>query len=144
MKIENIYWVLGHRVRPIDTDDSYGMIEVTSSPHVSGPPPHFHRQESEFFLIIKGTLDVMCDGEWQSYGAGDFVEIPPERVHTFINNTEEDVIWVTGWRPKGFERFFRDYGFPASEAASREKSVSDPILQDVIRNVKKYGMHLPS
>ena len=27
-------WVLGHRIRPLTTDDSYGLIEVTSSPKV--------------------------------------------------------------------------------------------------------------
>ncbi len=51
-------WVLGHKIRLIDTDDSYGMVEITSPPHVPGPPPHYHKTEKEFFLIVKGTLDV--------------------------------------------------------------------------------------
>lgn len=39
-------------------------------------------------------------------GPGSFVELAPKTPHTFINNTEAAVVWVTGWRPKGFERFF--------------------------------------
>ena len=56
-------WVLGHKIRLMDTDDSYGLIEVTSLPKVPGPPPYYHKAENEFFFIIKGTLDVMRDGE---------------------------------------------------------------------------------
>ena len=53
----NSLWVLGHKIRLMDTDDSYGLIEVTSLPKVPGPPPHYHKTEKEFFFIVKGTLD---------------------------------------------------------------------------------------
>jgi len=142
MNTNNLLWVLGHRIRLLDTDESYGMIEVTSPPHVPGPPPHFHKNEKEFFFIINGTLDVMSNGEWKRCGAGSFVELPPNTTHTFINNTEEDVVWVTGWRPKGFERFFRDFGISLSDAQSQEKSVADEVVQSVVQNVEKYGMYL--
>ena len=65
MDTNNLLWVLGHKIRPLDTDESYGMVEITSPPHVPGPPPHFHKSETEFFFIIQGTLDVMSDGKWQ-------------------------------------------------------------------------------
>ena len=142
MNKNNVLWVLGHKIRLLDTDDSYGMIEVTSPPHVPGPPPHFHKNEKEFFFIIHGTLDVMSSGEWKPCGAGGFVELPPNTTHTFINNTDEDVVWVTGWRPKGFERFFRDFGISVSESQAQEKSVADPVVQNVVQNVEKYGMYI--
>ena len=54
MVTNNLLWVLGHKIRLLDTDESYGMIEVTSPPDVPGPPPpHFHKSESEFFFIIQ-------------------------------------------------------------------------------------------
>ena len=98
--------VLGHKIRSWKSDDSYGLIEVTSPPRIPGPPPHYHKSEREFFFILMGTLDVMTDGKWKAMTAGVFVELPPTTVHTFINNTEENVVWITGWRPKGFEKFF--------------------------------------
>ena len=70
-------WVLGHKVRRWDMDDSYGPIEVTSLPKVPGPPPHYHKNEREFFFILKGTFDVMANGEWKSMTAGSFVDYPP-------------------------------------------------------------------
>jgi len=137
-------WVLGHRIRTIDTDDAYGMIEITSLPHVPGPPAHYHKSESEFFLIIKGTLDVMRNGEWQKFPAGSFVDLPPNTTHTFINNSEEDVVWVTGWHPKGFQQFFQDFGIPAHEPQAQERSVAEGLVKDVVQNAECYGMYVAS
>lgn len=142
MEKQKQLWVLGHKIRLIDTDDSYGMIEVTSQPKVPGPPPHYHNVENEFFFIIKGTLDVMSNGNWQRLPAGGFLDLPPNTTHTFINNTEEEVVWLTGWRPKGFERFFPDFGIPANEEGAQGKSVSDEVIQNVTQTVEQYGMHL--
>ena len=136
----NLLWVLGHKIRLTDTDDSYGLIEVTSLPKVPGPPPHYHKSESEFLFIAKGTLDVMRDGEWSKMVAGDFVDLPPNTVHTFINNTDENVIWITGWRPKGFQKFFRDFGIPSTQVGAQGKSVSEEIIQKVMENSERYGM----
>jgi quercetin dioxygenase-like cupin family protein len=136
----NSLWVLGHKIRLVDTDDSYGLIEVTSLPKVPGPPPHYHKGENEFFFIIKGTLDVMRDGEWRKMIAGDFVDLPPNTVHTFINNTAENVIWITGWRPKGFQRFFRDFGISTNQERAQETSVSEDIIQKVMQRCEGYGM----
>jgi len=66
-------WVLGHRVRRWQTDETYGLIEVVSPPRVPGPPPHFHKAEREFFLIVSGRLEVMTDGAWKTMEAGNFV-----------------------------------------------------------------------
>ncbi len=142
MNTDSSLWVLGHKIRPLETDTTYGMIEVTSPPHVPGPPPHFHKSEKEFFLIIHGTLDVMINDEWQHCGAGSFLELPPNTTHSFINNTEEDVVWVTGWRPKGFQLFFEDFGIPAGDVGARDKSVADQVVQEVVQNCEKYGMYL--
>jgi quercetin dioxygenase-like cupin family protein len=136
------HWVLGHKIRLIDTDDSYGMVEVTSPAHVPGPPSHYHKSENEFFLIIKGTLDVKSNGEWQKFPAGSFVDLPPNTTHTFINNTEEDVVWITGWRPKGFQKFFQDFGIPAHESQAQERSVAEGLVQNVVQNVERYGMYI--
>ena len=135
-------WVLGHKIRRWDTDESYGLIEVTSPPKVPGPPPHFHKSEKEFFLILKGMLDVMANGEWKSMGPGSFVELPANTTHTFINNTDEDVVWITGWRPKGFQRFFKEFGIPVDQEDAFQKSISDPVVQRVVRECEAFGMYV--
>jgi quercetin dioxygenase-like cupin family protein len=133
-------WVLGHQVRPLPTDESYGMVEIVTPPGVQGPPPHFHKDESEFFFIVKGALDVMRDGEWSRAATGSFVELPPKTVHTFVNKTDEDVVWITGWRPKGFQKFFSDFGVASDAHDARAKSVSPGIINRVMRDCEGYGM----
>ena len=140
MNDQETLWVLGHKIRLMHTDDSYGLIEVTSLPSVPGPPPHYHKAESEFFFIVRGTLDVMRDGEWSTLSAGGFVELPPNTVHTFINQTAENVVWITGWRPRGFERFFSEFGISASQPGAQETSVSTEIVQRVVRDAEGFGM----
>lgn len=140
MSRDDQVWVLGQKVRLLETDESYAMIEVVSSPGVPGPPPHHHRDESEFFHIISGRLDCMIDGEWRSYSDGDFVEVPAGTTHTFANNSNQDVVWVTGWRPRGFERFFRDFGVPVSEPDGRSRSLADSVVRRVIETAESYGM----
>lgn len=135
-------WVLGHRVRAWQTDDSYALIEVTSPPKVPGPPPHYHKNEREFFLIMQGELDVMIDGKWKTLRAGEYAELPAGSTHTFINNSDRDAVWVTGWQPKGFDRFFRTFGVPATEEGARERSVSEPVIQKVVQQCASFGMHL--
>ena len=72
--------------------------------------------------------------------AGDFVDLPPNTVHTFINNTEENVIWITGWCPKGFQKFFRDFGISSTQERAQEKSVAAKIIQKVMESCERYGM----
>lgn len=140
MSSANLLWVLGHQIRPLDTDETYGLVEVTSLPKVPGPPPHFHKDEREFFLIQSGVLDVMADGKWQSMGPGAYLELPPRTLHTFINNTDTPAVWITGWRPKGFERFFHDFGVPAGEGDARDRSTSAPVVGRVVATCERYGM----
>jgi len=135
-------WVLGHRVRRWQTDKTYGLIEVVSPPRVSGPPPHFHKAEREFFLIVSGRLEVMTDGKWKTMEAGNFVELAPGTVHSFVNNGDEDAVWVTGWRPKGFEKFFAEFGIPSGRPDARDLSVSDEVVRRVVDSCEKFGMFL--
>ena len=141
MAQERMVWLMGHKIRPIATDESYGMVEITSPPRVPGPPPHHHKGK-EFFFVVKGSLDVMSDGAWRTVTAGSFVELPPGTTHTFVNNGDEDTVWVTGWRPKGFEKFFEEFGIPAEEPDAREKSSSDALMQRVVPRIASYGMYL--
>jgi quercetin dioxygenase-like cupin family protein len=142
MGSECAVWLMGHKIRPIETDESYGMVEIVSPPHVPGPPPHYHKHEREFFLILKGTLDVMANGAWRQCPAGSFTELAPDTAHTFVNNGEEDVVWITGWRPKGFQRFFLDFGIPAEEPDARRRSSEEALMQRVVPRIESYGMYI--
>src|ERR671916_1522391 len=56
-------------------------------PNVPGPDLHVHREHVDAFYVLEGVLSfpVGPDGERVSLSAGGFVAVPPNVVHTFIN-----------------------------------------------------------
>lgn len=134
------YWVLGHQATPLPTVGDYGMVEIVSPPGVPGPPPHHHDDAAEFFYVADGALDVMVDGEWQTLQAGDSLCLQPGQVHTLMNRGERDCRWVTGWSPRGFEKFFEDFGVDQAQAGAREASVSEATIGRVMQECGGYGM----
>jgi len=134
------YWVLGHQVRPLPTFGDYGMIEVVSLPGVPGPPPHTHDAASEFFYIADGALDVQVDGEWIRLETGQSLCLNPGQEHTLTNRSETPCRWITGWSPRGFEKFFVDFGVEAGTPDAQAASVSDDRIARVVQECSNYGM----
>ncbi len=56
-------------------------------------PRHSHDWEHEVF-IHTGTGKVLCDGQWQTVSAGSVVFIPSREEHQFINEGEEELVFV--------------------------------------------------
>jgi len=137
-------WVLGHRVRLFETHGDYAMLEITTHPGVPGPPPHHHDDAAEFFYIVSGALEVFADGRWSRLDTGESRALPPGVVHTFRNPGSEPTVWITGFSPSGFERFFRDFGVPAENAEISDeafaRSVAPPVIDRVGREAADYGM----
>lgn len=136
------FWALGQKIRPIDTGDPYRMVEITSPPQVPGLPPHFHKNENELLVILDGTLDVMRNGDWQRFSAGSYVGLPSKATHRFVNNPEQDAVWVTGGRPNGFQTFFQAFGTAARESHALERLGAEEPVQTRVQNVERYGMPL--
>ena len=138
----NQLWVLGHLVTPVETTGDYGFLAIESQPKVPGPPPHYHEDAAELFYIIDGVMDVMCNGNWQKLEAGNSLTVPKGAVHTFINNGDVDCKWITAFSPRGFEKFFVDFGVPVGQKDSFASSISETCIQEVISRAADYGMVL--
>ncbi|NNE43591.1 MAG: cupin domain-containing protein [Gemmatimonadetes bacterium] len=136
------YWVLGHRVAPLETIGDYAMLRIQTAPGVPGPPPHHHDDAAEFFLVLSGRLEVVADGEKHLITAGETFCIPPGVIHTFSNPGEEAADWITAFSPRGFEQFFTAFGVPVEEAGALQKSVSEDMIGRVIAGCGEYGMIL--
>jgi quercetin dioxygenase-like cupin family protein len=50
--------------------------------------PHYH-DCAEVIHITKGTVEFLCNGEWQSFKAGDTFIVPKEVVHSVRNTGDE-------------------------------------------------------
>jgi mannose-6-phosphate isomerase-like protein (cupin superfamily) len=135
-------WVLGHRVTPIETLGDFGMLHIVTGSGVPGPPPHHHEDASEFFYILDGALEVMQNGQWARIGAGESANVPRGVVHTFRNPLETPCEWLTAFSPRGFERFFQEFGVPVGQSDALEVSTSDAMIGRVIAECAEYGMIL--
>ena len=60
--------------------------------------PHAESEEEEFVYVIKGSPEVWIDGNIHKLDEGDFVAFPAGTgiAHTFLNNSDEDVLLLVG------------------------------------------------
>jgi quercetin dioxygenase-like cupin family protein len=133
--------VLGHEVTLLDSPGEYVMLEGLCMPDIPGPPPH-HHPFSEFFYVAEGDLDLMTDGTWQRLAQGQSITLAPGVVHTFRNPGATPTRFVTGFTPRGFERFFATFGIPADQPDAMAASVAPALIERVLREADSFGMHL--
>ena len=133
-------WVLGHKVTYVETIGNYSLLEVSITPGIPGPPPHYHVDAPELFHLIDGQMDVMLEGTWHSLTKGESIMIPKNSVHSFRNSLDQESRFITTWSPRGFEGFFLEFGIPVDEDGAFERSVSDEMIQGVLTGCGKYGM----
>jgi mannose-6-phosphate isomerase-like protein (cupin superfamily) len=79
--------------------------EVRLGPGVDGPPMHSHAEGPEVFEIISGAIELRFgDGERCVLRAGDRLEIPAGRAHTFRNASKTEPLLARGSHGHRFER----------------------------------------
>lgn len=135
-------WVLGHKVSPQNLSGNYDMAIGESLPDVPGPPPHHHEKFHESFYIMEGEMDFIINGEPKKIKKGESVDIPPGTLHTFKNSGNNTCKWVNIHSPKGFSKFFKEYGIPENEKDAMKKSVSPELIQEVLKTAPDYDMKI--
>ena len=90
------------------TGGGFSMSEVTVAPGFTGPPPHAHREMTDSFYVLEGTVHVLADGEWIAAPPGAYVLAPPGVVHSFANRTGAPARLLNINSPGGWERYLRD------------------------------------
>ncbi|TBX65161.1 cupin domain-containing protein [Flavobacterium silvisoli] len=135
-------WVLGHKVTPLDASGDYDIMIGETPAKVQGPPPHLHHSYHESFYLLEGEMEFLVAGELVQAKAGDFVNLPPNTLHSFNNTTEKACKWINIHSPKGFSAFFETLGVPENESDAQEKSVSPEIIQQVIATAADYDMFI--
>src|SRR5438270_6266955 len=101
------------RERDVTIKAALGQVTVTESRYASrerGPDPHVHWRHVDAFYVLDGEMEYMFGRENRTVvaGAGSFVLIPTGLVHTFGNESAEDVRWLNIHAPDGgFAQFLR-------------------------------------
>jgi mannose-6-phosphate isomerase-like protein (cupin superfamily) len=80
----------------------HSLAQITLPPGGSAPR-HYHPANEESYLILSGTGRVTLDDETRSVSTGDAIAIPINVVHTIINDSQEDLVFlaicVPPWTP---------------------------------------------
>lgn len=86
--------------------DYVEMIFTVAPGSDTSPPPHAHPAQVEEYEVMKGQLEVMVDGVWQTLSAGERASVPVGLPHTFRNTSTTTTIARNWHRPAlGFQAF---------------------------------------
>lgn len=142
-------WLLGGlaqvRVPGSATRDTFAVTQHTGTRGYT-TPLHTHEFEDEVFIVIDGTLRMVCDGEEQVAEAGSTMIVPMGVPHGFVT-TSENARFLTihstpaeGRRPQ-FDRFLASEFSPAKALTlpTEEAQDSHQTLDWLIEQGKKYA-----
>jgi mannose-6-phosphate isomerase-like protein (cupin superfamily) len=142
MEKQRSFWVIGHKILPVATSGAFDMVVGETPVGVPGPPPHHHTRYSEMFLVLKGKMEMMVNGERHILQEGECIDLPPNTLHTFSNAGTEPMRWLNIHSPKGFLAFFNAFAVEDGLGNSFEESVSQAMIEKVSRNAASYDMHI--
>lgn len=109
---------------------------VLETPPGSGPPPHLHHREDEWFVVLEGRVEFFRDGEWSEVPTGSAVFAPRGSVHAFRNIGDTMLRQLIHTAPSGFEDFFA----AMAEEWRREGGVD---MQRVVERSAEFGIEFP-
>lgn len=143
------YWQVGILWAMLATGEQTGgayslMWELC--PKDSGPTPHFHDQDEQFF-VIDGEVTYRVNGQEFGATAGSFVLIPRGTVHSFRVDSQTATL-LNSYTPAGFERVITELAEPApartlppvGQPGAPSDGAAD--LDKALRIFREVGMHL--
>jgi quercetin dioxygenase-like cupin family protein len=71
-----------------------------------GPELHVHHEHADCFYVLDGEITLALEDGERTLGAGSFVLVPPDVVHTFRNDGPDDLRFFNFHAPGvGFDRY---------------------------------------
>jgi quercetin dioxygenase-like cupin family protein len=124
-----------------ETGGAYFAMEALVPPG-GGPPTHIHTREDETFYVLEGEIEFLLGGETILAGPGDFVNIPRQTVHRFLNAGAETARLILTFTPAGIDRWFAEI-LEAAPNEVRPEDVPDNVEEVAARFVataSAYGI----
>jgi uncharacterized cupin superfamily protein len=79
-----------------------GVSHFRYAPNVRGQMGHKHREQEEAYLVVRGSGQVMLDGEVSELRLWDLVRVSPDVVRAFAAGPEGlEIVAVGGPKPEG-------------------------------------------
>lgn len=130
---------LAFKVSSADTNGAWALLEYVAPPNFAGPPPHWHKNTSEAFYVLEGTVAFRKDAEVFKGEPGAMVYIPTGVLHTFSNKEDKPARFLTFLSPGGFEEYFKEL----AALVQSEPSWPPQDVSKVLALYEKYDTFLP-
>src|SRR6476660_1290222 len=124
-----------------DTDGTYSFIEAKVFPG-GGPAPHIQTREHEGFYVIEGQLIFKVDKQRIEAKPRTFVNVPPNVLHSFKNETNEIAKLIIILSPPGMEQLFIEIGMEVSDINIKPPPFTNEQIQKLPTLASKYGMEI--
>ena len=110
------------------TENRISAISSTMAPQTKGPSPHIHLMHDECFLVTDGTLRFILGDEQRDANAGDYVVVPVNAPHTFVNASDKPVTFFTTFTSAFYIGSFRELAKIVAEG-KWDKQTEAEVLQ---------------
>jgi mannose-6-phosphate isomerase-like protein (cupin superfamily) len=124
-----------------DTGGTYSFIEAKVFPG-GGPIPHIQTREHEGFYILEGQIIFNVDEQRIEAKPGTFVNIPPNVLHSFKNETNEIAKLIIVLAPAGMEQLFVEVGLEISDTSVKPPPFDNEQKQKLARLASIYGVEI--
>ena len=124
-----------------DTGGTYSFIEAKVFPG-GGPAPHIQTREHEGFYVIEGQITFKVDKQRIEAKPGTFVDVPPNVLHSFKNETDETAKLIIILSPPGMEQLFVEIGLEVSDINIKPPPFTNEQIQKLPTLAAKYGMEI--
>lgn len=116
------------------TGGRYMLATILAPVGDPGPPPHYHENEDECFLVKEGRMSFLIGGQWHEVTPGTVVFAPRLSVHTLRNIGDTPARILLSASPSGFETFF-------ARCAEEFQKSGGPDKARIVEISAEHGIH---
>ena len=116
------------------TGGRYMLATIVAPVGNAGPPPHYHENEDECFIVQEGKMSFFIAGQWHEVAPGTIVFAPKLSVHTFKNVGDTPARILCSASPAGFEVFF-------TECEKEFRKAGGPDMARITEISAAHGIH---
>jgi quercetin dioxygenase-like cupin family protein len=94
----------------IDGEDTGGSVAIVEHPFAVGAfaPPHLHRREDEFSIVLEGQIGFRSEDQEVVLGPGGYIVKPHGEVHAMWNAGDVPARMIEVIAPAGLDRYFQE------------------------------------
>ncbi len=109
--------------------------EMIRYPSGTQAPDHHHEGAEHFQYVLKGSCTAMLAGERATLGAGDVLYNYEKEVHSFVNDTDDELVFVEFFVPGGCKTIWAPGAKPCAWLPTGADIMGRPPSRDISYHV---------